>query len=67
MSRPDNVVERSEEDDEASHQAAVVHGLGVYRLERRPKAEEDDDEAKHDAESIIDDAEDSRDTERSPD
>ena len=67
MSRPDNVVERSEEDDEAGHQTAVIHGLGVYSLEIRPKAEEEDDQAEDDAESVVDDAEDSRDAEWSPD
>ena len=67
MTRPDNVVERSEEDDEAGHQAAVIHRLGFHSLDRRPEAEEEDDHAEEDAESVVDDTEDSWNAITSPD
>ena len=66
MPRPNDIIKSREHDHKRCHEHTVVHSGSCDRCSSWPETEEKDYDAKDDAECIVDDTKDPRDTERSP-
>ena len=67
MSRPNQIIDGREDDNEACHDNTVIHVDLSYVDGGWPKAEEENNEAESDTQCIVENAEDAGKTERSPD
>ena len=66
MSRPNDIVKGRKQDYKTCHKHAIVHSVSRDRRRDWPETEEEDNDAKSDAECIVDDAKDTRNVKRSP-